>query len=265
MATSTNKDSYILDLKTKKTEFDTLLTNYKQNQTTYLSLTRKFIITNNKAIRDTSNNLYTYKEESDTQDKCKDICVNDLECGAAVFNTTTKKCAIYKTYTDTIDSSGNYAITPDNTTVSEAIKTDINSKKIELKNQNTDLIAKINALIDLLKNPQYKTFINEQSDENKQYLYMLNEKKDILEKDRTQISELTKLNPIEEVFNLNEEIKETKISTDQNFYIQIVLSVITVILIFVAIYYLWPSPSSPSSLTNQFMPSTGLKPNNGLV
>jgi hypothetical protein len=260
MATSPNKDSYILDLETKKTEFYTLLGKYKQTKNTYLSLTRKFIITNNKAIRDPSNNLYTYKEESDTQEKCKDICVNDLECGAAVFYN--KSCAIYKTYTDTIDSSSNYAITPDTTTVSEAIKKDIDSKKLELENQNTVLIAKINALIDLLKNPQYKEFRDEQSDKNKQYLYMLNEKKDILEKDRNLLNVL-----LDDVFNLTEEIKETKLSTDQNFYIQIVLSVITIILIFAAIYYLWPSSSNPPppSLTNQFMPSSGMKPNNGLM
>ena len=255
MSGSTKK-SYILDLETKKNEFDTLLIKYQKTKTTYLNLTRKFKITPNKAI---SNNLYSYKETSDTQEKCKDICVNDLECGAAVFNTTSKSCAIYKTYTDTIDSSGNYAITPD----TESINKDITSTESDLKNQNTYLISKIDTLLQLLQDPQYKSFRDEQSKKNKDFSKELIEQKKILEKDRTQLNSL-----IGDIFNLNEEIKETKISSDKNFYIQIVLSVITVILIFVAIYYLWPSPSnspSTSSLTNQFMPISGMKPNNGLM
>jgi hypothetical protein len=261
MSSSTNKESYILDLETKKKEFDTLLTTYQQTKTTYLNLTRKFKITNNKAIRDPSNNLYSYKETSDTQEKCKDICVNDLECGAAVFNTTTKSCAIYKTYTNIIDSSGNYAITPD----TEAILSDISSTENDLKSQNTDLISKIDTLLQLLKDPQYKPFRDEQSEENQQFLLDLKTQKGILENDRRQLKFL-----IGDIFNLSEEIKETKISSDKNFYIQIVLSVITIILIFVAIYYLWPSSSSSSSpssttLTNQFMPISGMKPNNGLM
>ena len=91
MATSTNKEQYILELETIQTEIIQQLKTYQKTKLDLYSLQRKFIITNNKAIKDLSNNLYTYKETTDTQENCKNICVNDLAVSYTHLTLPTKR------------------------------------------------------------------------------------------------------------------------------------------------------------------------------
>ena len=232
---STPEQSFILNLETKKGEYNAALSVYEKTRNTYLSLIRKFSFAANKTISNSTDQ--TSNTGADTKEKCMDSCVRDVFCAAADFNPTTKKCSIYKTYqaSDVIDSTGNYAIVPD--TATTAVQADIDKTKVNFDIQNAELDAKCATLIDLLNDPKYKTYRDDQSAQNKDFLKALREKKDLLQKDREYIDGTL----FEEMFNANENVKKSKMTADQNFYIQIVLGVVTVVAIVAAIYYLLPS------------------------
>jgi hypothetical protein len=251
-----SEKSFILDLESKKNAYNAALSAYEKTRNTYLSLSRKFKFVNDKSLDKTNHSNNTV---SDTKEKCMDICTKDVLCAAADFNPTTKTCSIYKTYQDSdmMDSSGNFAILPDTI----AIQTDINTTKVEFDIQNADLNAKCDQLISMLSNPKYKTYRDAQSQQNKDLLATLREKKNKLQQDRELIDGmLTKPGFLEDVFNANENVKKSNMTANQNFYIQVVLSVVTVVTIAAAVYYLWPTatavplavPATNSILSNPF-------------
>ncbi len=245
--------SFILDLETKKNEYNAALSEYEKTRNTYLNLSRKFKNVNNKSINSPNK---TINAVSDTKEKCMDSCVNDVFCAAADFNPTTKTCSVYKKYqvSDVVDSSGNFAILPD--TITDAIQSDINTTKVSFEIQNANLQTKCGNLIAMLSDTKFKSYRDAQSEQNKDFLNKLREKANKLQQDR-ELIDGTLSNPgfFEDVFNANENVKKSKMTADQNFYIQIVLSVITVIAIAAAVYYLFPSPSPtvPVPATNTIL------------
>lgn len=231
--------SFIDDLENKKNAYNAALSEYEQTRKSYLTLSRKFKIVNNKSINLTNK---TNNTTSDTKEKCKESCANDLFCAAADFNPSEKTCSTYKTYqeSDMMDSSGKFAIVPD--TITDEIQTEINNKKVTFDTQNANIIAKCDQLILLLSNPKYKTYRNAQSQQNKDLLNNLREKKNLLQEDR-ELIDGTLATPgfFEDVFNATENVKKSNMTANQNFYIQVVLSVVTVFTILAAVYYLWPT------------------------
>jgi hypothetical protein len=231
--------SFIDDLENKKNAYNAALSEYEQTRKSYLTLSRKFKFVNNKSISLTNK---TNNTTSDTKEKCKESCANDLFCAAADFNPSEKTCSTYKTYqeSDMMDSSGKFAIVPD--TITDEIQTEINNKKITFDTQNANIIAKCDQLILLLSNPKYKTYRDAQSQQNKDLLNNLREKKNLLQEDR-ELIDGTLATPgfFEDVFNATENVKKSNMTANQNFYIQVVLSVVTVFTIVAAVYYLWPT------------------------
>jgi hypothetical protein len=246
--------SFILDLETKKTEYNAALSAYETTRNTYLNLKRKFVLFNDSSIKTTdSPDIDT---SSDTKEECMDSCVKNTLCAAADFNPTTKKCSVYKTYqvSDVVDLSGNFVIAPD--TLTNAVEADIEKTKTTFDSQNDDLNAKCGELINLLNDTKYKTYRDAQSQENKDFLAALRVKKDLLQKDR----EFIDGDLFEELFNVTEGAKRSKMTANQNFYIQVVLGVVTVVAIVATVYYLWPAAVVPGSTPTQ--PSLlGAQPN----
>lgn len=236
-----SEKSFILDLETKKNAYNAALSAYEKTRNNYLNLIRKFKLVNNKSLDKTNHSNNTV---SDTKEKCMDSCTKDIFCAAADFETTTKTCSIYKAYqeSDIVDSSGNFAILPD--TITDAIQTDINTTKVKFDIQNAELNAKCGQLISMLNNPKYKTYRDAQSQQNQDLLNDLREKANKLQQDR-ELIDGTMENPgfFDDVVNANESVKKSNMTANQNFYIQIVLSVVTVFTIAAAVYYLWPSPT----------------------
>jgi len=237
-----SENSYILDLESKKNAYNAALSVYEKTRNTYLNLSRKFKFVINKSIDKTNHSI---NATSNTKEKCKESCAKDLFCAAADFNPNTKTCSTYKTYqeSDMIDSSGNFAILPD--TITSAIQADINTTKVKFYKQNEELKAKCDQLILLLNNPKYKTYRDAQSQQNKDLLNKLRAKKNLLQQDR-ELIDGTLATPgfFEDVFNANENVKKSNMTANQNFYIQVVLSVVTVFTIVAAVYYLWPTASA---------------------
>jgi len=249
-----SEKSFILDLETKKNAYNAALSAYEKTRNTYLNLSRKFKLVNNKSLDKTNHSITA---TSNTKEKCMDSCTKDVFCAAADFETTTKTCSIYKTYQDSdmVDSSGNFAILPD--TITHAIQSDINETKVKFDIQNADLNAKCNKLISMLSDPKYKTSRDAQSVQNQDLLNALREKANKLQQDR-ELIDGTLENPgfLEDVFNANESVKKSNMTANQNFYIQIVLSVVTVFTIAGAVYYLWPTASAvpvPVSQPNSYL------------
>jgi hypothetical protein len=243
---STPEQSFILNLETKKGEYNTALSVYEGTRNTYLGLIRKFSFAADKTIYNAMNQ--TVNTGADTKEKCMDSCVRDIFCAAADFNPTTKKCSIYKNYnaSDLTDLSGNYAIVPDSVTT--AVQADIDRTKVDFDIQNADLSTKCTTLINILNGPEYKTYRDAQSQQNKDFIQALKEKKNMLQKDREYIDGTL----FDEIFDAIENVKKSKMTADRNFYIQIVLSVVTVVVIVSAIYYLWPrSAPVPVPMTNK--------------
>lgn len=235
------EESFILDLETKKTEYNAALSAYETTRNTYLNLKRKFVLFNDSSIKTTdSPDIDT---SSDTKEECMDSCVKNTLCAAADFNPTTKKCSVYKTYqvSDVVDLSGNFVIAPD--TLTNAVEADIEKTKNTFDSQNVDLNAKCGELINLLNDTKYDDYRAGQSKENKDFLAALRVKKDLLQKDR----EFIDGDLFEELFNVTEGAKRSKMTANQNFYIQVVLGVVTVVAIVATVYYLWPAAVLPGS------------------
>jgi hypothetical protein len=246
-----SEESFILDLENKKNAYNAALSEYEQTRISYLELSRKFKIVNNKSISLTNK---TNNATSDTKEKCKESCANDLFCAAADFNPSEKTCSTYKTYqeSDMMDSSGNFAIVPD--TITDEIQKEINNKKGSFDTQNANISAKCVQLIALLSDPKYKTYRDAQSQQNKKLLNDLRERKNLLQQDREFIDgTLATPGFFEDVFNANENVKKSNMTANQNFYIQVVLSVVTVFTIVAAVYYLWPAaPPVPVTSSDPF-------------
>jgi hypothetical protein len=238
---STPEESFILDLETKISEYKTALTTYETTRNTYLNLKRKFVLFIDSSIAGSPDK--TINTSSDTKEKCMDSCVKDVFCAAADFNPTTKKCSVYKTYqaSDVIDLSGNFVIAPDTVAVEADIET-INSK---FDTQNADLKDKCSQLIVMLSDPKYKTYRDAQSVQNQDFLKELKDNKTLLQQDREYIDG----DLFEQLFSVTENVKRSKMTADQNFYIQIVLGVVTVVAIAAAIYYLWPTAPVTNNTT----------------
>jgi hypothetical protein len=239
--------SFILDLETKKKDYNAALSAYETTRNTYLNLKRKFVLLNDSSIKTTdSPDIDT---SSDTKEECMDSCVKNTLCAAADFNPTTKKCSVYKNYqaSDIVDLSGNFVIAPDTLTeVTAAVEEDIDNTKITFDSQNADLDTKCRQLIALLSDPKYNTYRDAQSKENQDFLKALREKKNLLQKDREYIDG----NLFDELFSVTENVKKTKMTANQNFYIQVVLGVVAFFAIVGAIYYLWPTAVPGSSPTS---------------
>ena len=249
-----SEKSFILDLETKKTEYNAALSEYETTRNTYLNLSRKFKLVTNKSLDKTNNSITA---SSDTAEKCMDSCTKDLFCAAADFNPTTQTCSTYKTYQEAelVDSSGNFAILPD------TIQSEINETKVAFDRQNANLDAKCSKLIAMLSDSKYKSYRDAQSQQNKDFLEALREKANKLQQDRDLIDGMeAKHGFFDDVFNANENVKKSKMTADQNFYIQVVLSVVTVVAIAATIYYLWPTapvvplpvPATNTILANPF-------------
>ena len=234
-----SEKSFILDLESKKNAYNAALSAYEKTRNTYLNLSRKFKLVGNKSLDKTN---HSTDATSYTKEKCKESCTKDIFCAAADFKPTTKTCSIYKTYqhSDMVNSRGNYAILPDTI----AIRSDINATKAKFDIQNADINAKCGQLISMLSDPKYKTYRDAQSQQNKDLLNKLREKKNLLQQDRELIDGTMEKNGFfDDVVNANESVKKSNMTANQNFYIQIVLSVVTVFTIAAAVYYLWPTAS----------------------
>ena len=233
--------SFILDLETKKKAYNAALSVYETTRNTYLNLKRKFLLFNDSSIKTTdSPDIDT---SSDTKEECMDSCVKNTLCAAADFNPTTKKCSVYKTYQDSdlVDLSDNFVIAPD--TLTNAVEADIETTKSKFNAENADLDAKCSQLIAILSDPKYNTYRDAQSVKNQDFLKALREKKALLQQDREYIDG----DLFEHLFSVTESVKRSKMTADQNFYIQIVLGVFTVIAVAAAVYYLWPTAVVPGS------------------
>ena len=245
--TTSEMKSFVIDLENKKIAYDAALSSYQTTKNTYLNLTRKFKNMENSVI-DPINN-YLYKTHADSDASCNDICVQDTSCAAASYNLNDTKCAIYTSYTGINDLSGNYAIVPD----TNENKQEIYDIKQQFNMQHNDLNDRCNNLIALLKDNKYKSFNGEQSNENKMFLKNLTDKQNNLQKDRALIDGImSEPGVLDELFQANENVKKSKITANQNFYIQIILGVITVVAIYAVIYYLWPSVAVPAVLSNSY-------------
>ena len=236
--------SFILDLESNKNAYNAALSAYETTRNTYLNLKRKFVLFNDSSIETTdSPDIDT---SSDTKEECMDSCVKNTLCAAADFNPTTKKCSVYKTYqeSDVVDLSGNFVIAPDTLTeVTAAVEADIDNTKTILNSQNADLDTKCRQLIALLSDPKYNDYRDAQSKENQDFLEALREKKNLLQKDREYIDG----NLFDELFSVTENVKKSKMTANQNFYIQVMLSVVAFFAIAAAVYYLWPAAGVPGS------------------
>jgi len=232
---------FILDLETKKNEYNAALSAYETTRNTYLNLSRKFVFYYNSSIK--TNETPEIDKTSDTKEKCMTSCVKNTLCAAADFNPTTKKCAVYQNYQDSdlVDLSDNLVIAPD--TLTNAVEADIETTKSKFNAENADLDAKCSQLIAILSDPKYKSYRDAQSVKNQDFLKALREKKALLQQDREYIDG----DLFEQLFSVTESVKRSKMTADQNFYIQIVLGVFTVIAIAAAVYYLWPTAVVPGS------------------
>lgn len=249
--------SFILDLETKKNEYNAALSAYETTRNTYLNLSRKFVFYYNSSIK--TNETPEIDMTSDTKEKCMTSCVQNTLCAAADFNPTTKKCAVYQNYqdSDVVDLSDNLVIAPDTLTeVTAAVEADIETTKSKFNAENADLDAKCSRLIAILSDPKYNTYRDAQSKQNQDFLKALRDKKALLQRDREYIDG----DLFEQLFSVTESVKRSKMTADQNFYIQIVLGVFTVIAIAAAVYYLWPTAVVPGSTPVQTN-ALGAQPN----
>ena len=112
-----------------------------------------------------------------------------------------------------------------------------------MNSQNADLDTKCRQLIALLSDPKYNDYRDAQSKENQDFLEALREKKNLLQKDREYIDG----NLFDELFSVTENVKKSKMTANQNFYIQVMLSVVAFFAIAAAVYYLWPAAGVPGS------------------
>jgi len=230
---SVNADSYRLKLNTKLSQYDRLLKEYEQARAKIVSLqsatTKNLNFVPNKTIQGTP----VLTTTQSTKELCKSTITGQYKAARYDKN---KNCGLFTTDTPRVVDSNN--------SNNFVIVDELYSEKIKFDNLNDQLHAKCEDLIYILQSPEYAKIYGDIMQNNSKFLNELTRMSKQLEADRNEINKKTGLILSQEMYELDETNKMSKLKTDSNYYISSLLMVVLVVIVIGGIYIMVPSSNN---------------------
>ena len=230
---SINADLYKLKLNAKLSEYDRNLKAYEQSRSKIVSLqsaTKKNIVfIKNKTIQGTPS-ITTNKS---TKELCKSTITGQYKAARYDKN---KNCGLFTTDAPRVVNS--------NDSQNFVIIDELYSEKINFNNLNNQLRAKCEDLIYILRSPEYAKIYGDIMQNNSKFLNELTRMSKQLEADRNEINKKTGLTLSQEMYELEETNKMSKLKTDSNYYISSLLMFVLVVIVLGGIYLMVPSSTN---------------------
>lgn len=231
-----NKDSYKKELGTKISEYKVILKAYKQSRSEIAMLSKdasaKLGFIPNKTIQTDGRPVMGTKQP--TKELCKSTITGNYK--AALYNKN-QFCGLFTSdkppVVDSTDAS-DFVI----------INEKLYSAKIKFDKLNEQLRAKCDDIIKTLKSPEYAKVYGDSMKDNSGFLSELTRMSKQLEADRNEINQKTGLTLTQEMDELDETQKMTKLTADSNYYISSLFVFVLVIIVIGGIYLMVPSSTN---------------------
>ena len=227
---SVNADSYRLKLNTKLSQYDRLLKEYEQARAKIVSLqsatTKNLNFVPNKTIQGTP----VLTTTQSTKELCKSTITGQYKAARYDKN---KNCGLFTTDTPRVVDSNN--------SNNFVIVDELYSEKIKFDDLNNQLHAKCEDLIYILQSPEYAKIYGDIMQNNSKFLNELTRMSKQLEADRNEINKRSGLTLTQEMNELEETTKMSKLKTNSNYYISSLLMFVLVIMVLGGIYLMVPA------------------------
>lgn len=231
-----NKDSYKKELGTKISEYKVILKAYKQSRSEIAMLSKdasaKLGFIPNKTIQTDGRPVMGTKQP--TKELCKSTITGNYK--AALYNKN-QFCGLFTSdkppVVDSTDAS-DFVI----------INEKLYSAKIKFDKLNEQLRAKCDDIIKTLKSPEYAKVYGDSMKDNSGFLSELTRMSKQLEADRNEIDKQSGLTSMQEMDQLEETQKMTKLTADSNYYISSLFTFVLVITVIGGIYLMVPSSNA---------------------
>ena len=228
----TSADSYRLNIEAKLSEYDALVSSYSQSKENFVSLqdiSNNLVFVPNKTIQGTPVTTTTQT----TKELCKSTITGQYKAARYDKN---KNCSLFTSDVPSVVDSSD--------TNNFAIVDALYSEKLNFENLNTQLRAKCDDLFRTLQSPEYKKIYNDIIQNNSQFLNELTRMSNQLEADRNEINKRNGLTLTQEMDELDETQKITKLTADSNYYISSLFVFVLVIIVIGGIYLMVPSSTN---------------------
>jgi hypothetical protein len=231
-----NADSYKKELETKLSEYKVVLKAYKQSRSEIAVLSKdasaNLVFIPNKTIQTDGRPVMGSKQS--TKELCKSTITGDYK--AALYNKN-QFCGLFTSdkpsVVDSTDAS-DFVI----------INEKLYSAKIKFDKLNEQLTSKCDDIIKTLKSPEYAKVYGDSMKNNSGVLSDLTRMSKQLEADRNEIDKQSGLTSMQEMDQLEETQKMTKLTADSNYYISSLFVFVLVIIVIGGIYLMVPSSTN---------------------
>ncbi len=222
-------DSYRLNVEKRLREYNITLNAYQKSRAKIVSLQnarKNLVFIKNKTIQGTP----VLNTNRATKELCKSSITGQYKAARYDKN---KNCGLFTTDSPRVINS--------NDSNNFVIIDELYSEKINFDNLNNQLRAKCGELIWILKSPEYTKIYNDIMQNNSKFLNELTRMSKQLESDRNEINKQSGLTLSQQMYELEETTKMSKLKTDSNYYISSLLMFVLVIMVLGGIYLMVPS------------------------
>jgi len=224
-----NADSYRLMIESRLREYDRNLKAYEDSRAKIVSLqnaTKKLVFVQRKTIQGTPSMT--------TNQATKELCRSSItgQYKAARYDKN-KNCGLFTTDSPRVINSNN--------SKNLVIIDELYSEKINFDNLNKQLRVKCSELIRALRSPEYTKIYGDIMQNNSKFLNELTRMSNQLEADRNEINKRSGLTLTQEMNELEETTKMSKLKTNANYYISSLLMFVVVIMVLGGIYLMVPA------------------------
>lgn len=224
-----NADSYRLMIETRLREYDRNLKAYEDSRAKIISLQnarKNLVFIKNKTIQGTP----VMTTNQSTKELCKSSITGQYKAARYDKN---KNCGLFTTDSPRVFNS--------NDSNNFVIIDELYAEKINFDNLNNQLRAKCAELIWALRSPEYTKIYGDIMQNNSKFLNELTRMSNQLEADRNEINKQSGLTLTQEMHELDEINRMSKLKTDANYYISSLLMFVLVIMVLGGIYLMVPS------------------------
>lgn len=214
-----SNNSNILILESLKSEFDTVLLQYKQVQTDYINYLKQHPVDSKPTMTYIKGQAYWGSAAlgegvSETIDDCKNTCLNNSKCTGATFNPDKKYC-----WTRTGDGTPIPALENDYAIIPESVK------YLNLLQSLNKRLTTINE--NILKNIKIaEPELNKQTKERESQMLILNENVSKLDYEREKIIQQLRLHN-----DLDQAQNQSSLTITKNYYLYILIFIFVVLAI----------------------------------
>jgi hypothetical protein len=235
-----SNNSNVLILETLRSEFDTVLLQYKQVQTDYIDYLKRDIVNSKPTITYIKGQAFwgsaaLSEGVAETIDDCKNACFNDSKCTGATFNPDKKYCWSRTGDGTTIPALENdYAIIPESVKYLNLLQS--LNKRLTTINEN------------ILKNIEMgEPELNTQTKEREAHMLILNENVSKLDYERDKIDQQLRLQN-----NLDQAQNQSSLIITKNYYSYVLIFIFVVLAIILLVKIVLPMDNTNLQTSSSF-------------